>query len=151
MACLKKKQPLLKLNERQVARAICEYQAGDSLQAIADRLLVTRQSMWDLLSRRIPLRSKLRFGKDNHFYRSNQRASDWAQNKVERAIKRGELVRPMSCSKCKQSKVFKDGRSGIQAHHCDYNKPLEVMWLCQKCHHQWHKFNEPVRRISGPS
>ncbi len=148
---LKKRHPLVKLKPHHVKRAIAEYQDGDSLQMIADKLGVSRQSMWELLSKRITLRSKLRFGKENHFYRDNQRASDWAQNKVERAIKSGSLVRPQACSKCKQTKIFKDGRSGIQAHHCDYNKPLEVMWLCQKCHHLWHKFNEPIRRVSGPS
>lgn len=141
---------LKKLTPVKVAQAITEYQYGDSLQDIADRFKVTRQSMWDLLRRRIPLRSKLRFGKDNHFHR-NTKASDWAQNKVERAVKSGRLLRPHKCSKCKQTKTFKDGRSGIQAHHCDYNKPLEVLWLCQKCHHTWHKFNEPIRREIGPS
>lgn len=145
-----KLMPLKKLSATSIARAITEYQSGDSLQQIGDRLNVSRQSMWDLLRRRIPLRSKIRFGKENHFYR-NSKASDWAQNKVERAIKTGFLIRPKTCSKCKQTKIFKDGRSGIQAHHCDYNKPLEVLWLCQKCHHAWHKFNEPIRRVNGPS
>lgn len=25
------------------------------------------------------------------------------------------------------------------AHHCDYNKPLEVMWLCPIHHKAWHR------------
>ncbi len=136
---------LKKLTETQVKQSVVSYQAGRSLQECANSVGVSRQSMWDLLRRRITLRSQERKGRDNHFYR-NTKASDWAQNKVERAIRKGELVRPIKCSKCRGIKVFKDGRSGIQAHHCDYNKPLDVMWLCQPCHHKWHKFNEPIRR-----
>lgn len=46
---------------------------------------------------------------------------------VARAIKRGDLVRPSVCSRCQQP-----GR--IEASHDDYSKPLEVEWLCRRCH-----------------
>lgn len=29
-----------------------------------------------------------------------------------------------------------------EAHHDDYNKPLEVRWLCFKHHREWHKTHE---------
>jgi ribosomal protein S27AE len=40
------------------------------------------------------------------------------------------LVR-MPCIRCGEAKSV--------AHHEDYDKPLEVMWLCQPCHKQRHK------------
>jgi hypothetical protein len=55
-----------------------------------------------------------------------------AVGKVARAIKNGTLVRPKECSCC--GKVAK-----IYGHHHDYNKPLDVIWLCQVCHKRVHK------------
>lgn len=37
------------------------------------------------------------------------------------------------------------GNTEVQAHHDDYNKPLEVRWMCTKCHKQWHLHNNPIR------
>lgn len=46
---------------------------------------------------------------------------------VKRAIRSGVLVRPESCNRC--------GTGGrIEASHDDYDKPLEVEWLCRACH-----------------
>ena len=53
-----------------------------------------------------------------------------AHNKVRRAIKNGVLVKE-PCSRCGEQKSV--------AHHEDYDKPLDVMWLCQPCHKQRHK------------
>ena len=53
-----------------------------------------------------------------------------AHNKVAYAIKKGVLL-PQNCIRCNEEKVV--------AHHEDYNKPLEVVWLCQPCHKQRHK------------
>ena len=49
---------------------------------------------------------------------------------VARAIRSGELVR-QPCVRC--------GEQRSLAHHEDYDRPLDVMWLCQPCHKQRHK------------
>lgn len=52
-----------------------------------------------------------------------------AHNAVSRAVKAGKLTR-MNCERCDAIKAY--------AHHEDYDKPLDVMWLCQPCHKQRH-------------
>lgn len=127
--------------------AVRLYSEGKSIAAVASLYGITRQAMHLILKRRgATMRSNLRFGSDNHFHRGGSREDDRAQGRVEKAILRGRLVRPETCEKCGKSPRFRDGRSGIQAHHADYNKPLDVMWLCQPCHHEWHRTNVAVPR-----
>lgn len=133
---------LKKLSTLEVEEAVSLYQTGASLGDLAIRYRVSRQSMWDLLRRRIKLRPKVRYGAQNNFYRGGARALDSAQNKAEKAIKRGSLV-PLACETCGVTGTFKNGRNKIQGHHDDYAKPLEVRWLCQSCHYNWHRVNGP--------
>ncbi len=52
---------------------------------------------------------------------------------VARNIKKGNLFR-MPCDVCGSTEH-------IHAHHDDYDKPLNVRWLCAAHHHQWHAKN----------
>lgn len=52
-----------------------------------------------------------------------------AQTAVGNALRDGILKRE-PCLFC--------GRKDVHAHHRDYAKPLEVVWLCPKCHHRLH-------------
>lgn len=56
-----------------------------------------------------------------------------ASRQVHRAIKQGILVRPTTCEEC--------GITGvpIQAAHFNYARPLDVRWLCHRCHIHWDK------------
>lgn len=47
-------------------------------------------------------------------------------------VKKGNLEKPSKCSVCKKE-------STIYAHHPDYSKPLEVIWLCRDCHCEEHR------------
>lgn len=128
--------------------AVRMYERGLSIGDVASFYGISRQAMWAILKRRgVEFRPQQKEGEENHFHRGGSVADDQAQNLVERALDKGVLTRPTQCETCKKTpKPFKDGRSAIQAHHCDYNKPLEVMWLCQKCHHDWHKKNTAIAR-----
>lgn len=57
-----------------------------------------------------------------------------ARAMVNKAVLDGDLVRPGHCSKCEKA-CKPDG------HHPDYDKPLEVVWLCRKCHFAEHAPN----------
>src|SRR6266850_1011440 len=50
---------------------------------------------------------------------------------INRALASGKLVRPNRCSRCKK-------KCKPEAHHPDYKKKLEVIWLCGPCHWAEH-------------
>lgn len=85
---------------------------------------------------------KTEHGKEKHKeqsreFRKNNPLKISAQQKCRRAIKQGVIIRPDKCSNCE---VF----CKPDAHHEDYNRPLEVIWICKKCHvhiHHGHKFH----------
>ena len=51
------------------------------------------------------------------------------------AVRDGRLEKPKECSCC--GSIPK--RRNMHAHHNDYAKPLDVIWLCSQCHHDQHK------------
>ncbi len=76
-------------------------------------------------------RAKLRFIERNPIKRK-------AHILVGNFLRNGKLSRPGRCEMC-------GDECRPQAHHCDYTKPLEVMWLCKRCHTEWHKHHTPIR------
>lgn len=60
-----------------------------------------------------------------------------AMGKVGSALTSGKLERPDECELCMKSKK-------VLAHHDDYSKPLDVIWVCQPCHKQIHKTWEEI-------
>ena len=53
-----------------------------------------------------------------------------ARDAVNNAVKRGDIV-PGACSRCPEKKA--------EAHHPDYEKHLDVVWLCRRCHRKLHR------------
>lgn len=54
-----------------------------------------------------------------------------ARNQLWNAIWHQGFTRGTTCEKCGSDR-------NIHAHHDDYNKPLEVRWLCASCHKRHH-------------
>ena len=64
-------------------------------------------------------------------WRKGNRKKVACHESILNALVSGDVKKPCTCEAC--------GNTGIlHGHHCDYDKPLEVMWLCPKCHKAWH-------------
>lgn len=70
-------------------------------------------------------------------YRKRNREKIECHNFVRLAVKFGHLKRPDFCEKCKNN-------CKPHAHHNDYTKPLDVVWLCRKCHAEEHRTSLPA-------
>ena len=57
-----------------------------------------------------------------------------AQTTLRKAVKSGEIT--------KEPCFFCETTENVHARHHDYSKPLEVTWLCAKCHHRFHAMSE---------
>lgn len=63
-----------------------------------------------------------------------------AHNVVNNAIKRGR-IKKQDCQVC--------GSSDSEAHHDDYSKPLDVIWLCPKHHAERHvQIRKQIRALT---
>ena len=52
-----------------------------------------------------------------------------ARGVVNHALRDGRIEKPSACEIC-------GNNAKLQAHHADYSKPLEVIWICSPCHGQ---------------
>lgn len=73
---------------------------------------------------------------------ANYPKARYAIDAVRNALKRGRLKRqPCEVEGC--------GKRYTHGHHDDYDKPLEVRWLCPVHHTEWHEKNGPGANIEG--
>lgn len=63
-------------------------------------------------------------------YYANNPIQIKARTRYATALRNGSLTKG-PCALC--------GNSKVEGHHCDYTKPLEVLWLCVKHHKAWHR------------
>lgn len=57
---------------------------------------------------------------------------------VGNAVRDGRMDKPDCCSVCARSGVR------IEGHHNDYTKPLDVVWMCARCHRRFHADNPQI-------
>ena len=61
-----------------------------------------------------------------------------AKNAIAVALTWGRIERK-PCQIC-------GGTGKVQGHHEDYNRPIEVTWLCPSCHSLWHQILREWKR-----
>lgn len=70
-----------------------------------------------------------------------------ARSKLKYAVRTGAVTPSPTCEDCGHDFSVR----ARQAHHADYSKPLEVAWLCSRCHgarHAW-KGKAFLRRVGA--
>lgn len=72
-----------------------------------------------------------RIGITSKNWRKNNPEKEKAYSKLWNEIKRGRIQRKTICEEC-------GSNNKIHAHHEDYSKPLDVIWLCVPCHGKRH-------------
>jgi hypothetical protein len=55
-----------------------------------------------------------------------------ARIKLNNAVRVGKIIKSSHCQHCGEE-------TKTQGHHVDYSKPLDVLWLCPKCHGRQHR------------
>jgi hypothetical protein len=66
---------------------------------------------------------------------------DRVRHAVAAAVRSGRLIKP---SKCQNGHAV-ESPTDLHGHHRDYSKPLEVEWLCRKCHGKKHRSRKRSR------
>jgi hypothetical protein len=56
-----------------------------------------------------------------------------AVTKIMHLLQEGKIEKPEKCPQCSSS-CYR-----MEAHHPDYSKPTEIIWLCAKCHRRLHE------------
>lgn len=126
-------------------RAAELYRCGLTLAQIGDLMGVTRQAVWRALrDRGVNFRPTGCTGERNPFYRGGGHSVRRVHSRVQQALRSGLIERPAVCSVCGKAFAAEDGRPGLQAHHDDYSKPLDVRWMCRRCHYEWHRIHSEV-------
>ena len=65
-------------------------------------------------------------------YRKNHSEKAKAHSLFNDAVRAGKIIKPDYCWLC-------DKKCEPEAHHSDYSKPYDVIWVCSECHHKLHK------------
>jgi hypothetical protein len=78
--------------------------------------------------------ARLKKRERNDTYRKNNPHKIKAHDILKRAVRSGKVVKPKCCAVC----LAPVQKEELQGHHEDYDRPLCVVWLCVRCHTNYH-------------
>ena len=84
----------------------------------------------------------MRNWRKTHKLTPEQRIKDNARSYANVYQRRGKLL-PLPCQTC--------GSEKSEKHHDDYSKPLDVRWLCRRCHLAEHALRHVEHSITPPT
>ncbi len=114
----------------------------DGLQAACKTCMSTENKEWTKKNRERH-RERLKIWRENNPDRSNaigkQQRERWhdkqrARQAAGKALLNGTITKPTACTRCHHIPP----PHCLHGHHEDYSKPLEVIWLCARCHGALH-------------
>lgn len=85
----------------------------------------------------------MRNWRKTHPLTESQKIKDISRSIANVYQKRGKLI-PQPCEKCGTTER-------VEKHHDDYNKPLDVRWLCRKCHLEDHRSEQAKQKAKEPA
>jgi hypothetical protein len=96
------------------------------------------------LKHREDTNERCRIWRKNNPERANEFSNRWKRNNVKKrkaqaiayAAVRNGTRKPLTCEVCF---CIYGISSKAEAHHCNYKKPMELLWLCPKHHRAWHR------------
>jgi hypothetical protein len=79
-------------------------------------------------------REKLRVRTDHTYHQTNWKNRNLEKYEAHKKVKNGLRANIISKTAC-----FVCGDSKVEAHHPDYSRPLDVIWMCRTHHRATHK------------
>ena len=134
-----------KISKEQKLDAIELVRQGMSVNAVAAYYSVSRQYLHRYcMSAGVIKTSK---GKGNCHLTKQEALEHRKINAFVTAAIHKEILIPEPCEVCGVFGRDENHNRRVIAHHDDYNKPLEVRWLCKKHHSEWHKDNKAIKLL----
>lgn len=107
-------------------------------KSITNRIYCSRKCYSLYRKEVMPKEEQNSYNKANSLPDEERKRRNKVRIELNHAVRSGKVLK-QPCNRCENDKA--------EAHHHDYNKPLDVEWLCRQCHRKEHT---RLRRHDNP-